>query len=146
MEIQQAMYPNITLIFQAVLFLIFVALVRTLLVKPYSQVIEEREALTQKNTEEALKLKQETEKYLEEARAILEKGKKESDSILEQARREAERIKADMLSKVEIETQEEINRAVEEIRKSLEEEKKKLEDKVKQISELITQKILEEAA
>lgn len=146
MDIQQALYPNLTLFIQAILFLLFVALIRSFLVKPYSRVIEEREALTQRNMEEALKLREEAERYLEEARAILEKGRRESGQILEQAKREGERLRSELLARVEAETQEEIEKSVEEIRKSLEEEKRKLEERVKDIAELIKQKVLEEAA
>ncbi|MCS6958256.1 MAG: ATP synthase F0 subunit B [Aquificaceae bacterium] len=146
MDIQQALYPNLTLFLQAILFLIFVALVSKLLVKPYSQVIEEREALTKKNMEEALKLKEEAQRYLEEARVILEKGGRESGQILEQAKREGERIRSELLLRVERETQEEIEKSVEEIRKSLEEEKRKLEERVRELAELIKQRVLEEAA
>lgn len=146
MDIQQAMYPNITLFIQAILFLVFTAIVRSILVKPYSQVIEERERLTQKNTEEAIRLREEAQMYFQEAQSILEKGRRESNQILEQARREAERLRAEILSRVEQETQEEISRAVEEIRKSLEEEKRKLDERVREIAELITSRVLEEAA
>lgn len=146
MDIQQAMYPNITLLIQGILFLIFVALVRSILTKPYSQVIEEREAIIRKNMEEAIRLKEEAQKYFEEVQAILEKGRLESNRILEEAKREAERIKVEILSKVEEETQEEISRAVDEIRKSLEEEKRKLEERIAELAELISNKVLEEAA
>lgn len=146
MDIQQSMYPNITLFIQAFLFLIFMFLVRSLLTKPYSQVIEEREAITQRNMEEALKLKEEAKKYFEEAQAILEMGRRESNQILEEAKREADKIRGEIIAKVEKETQEEISKAVEEIRKSLEEEKKKLDERVKELAELISNKLLEEAA
>ncbi|MCS6957332.1 MAG: ATP synthase F0 subunit B [Aquificaceae bacterium] len=146
MDIQQAMYPNITLLIQLILFLVFVALVRTFLVKPYSNIIEEREAIVQKNTEQALKLRNEAQKYVEEANSILERGRRESNEILQQARREAEKLRVEMLAKVELETQEEIAKAVEEIRKSLQVEKKKLEERIKEVAELITKKVLEEAA
>ncbi|MFN3599689.1 MAG: ATP synthase F0 subunit B [Aquificaceae bacterium] len=146
MDIQQALYPNITLIIQAILFLIFVALVKILLIKPYSQVIENREAITQRNMEEAIKLREEAQKYFQEAHALLEKGRAESNQILETARRNAERLKAEIIAKVEVQTQEEISKAVEEIRKSLEEEKKKLEERIKEVAELISNKLLEEAA
>jgi len=146
MDIQQAMYPNITLIIQAVLFLVFVALVRSILVNPYSQVIEERDSVAQKNTEEALKLREEAQRYIEEAQAIVEKGRVESNQILDNARREAERFKAELIAKVEEETQREIAKAVEEIRRNLEEEKKKLDERIKEVAELIYRKVLEEAA
>ncbi|MCS7278213.1 MAG: ATP synthase F0 subunit B [Aquificaceae bacterium] len=146
MDIQQAMYPNITLLIQLILFLVFVALVRTFLVKPYSNIIEEREAIVQKNTEQALKLRNEAQKYVEEANSILERGRRESNEILQQARREAEKLRVEMLAKVELETQEEIAKAVEEIRNSLQVEKKKLEERIKEVAELITKKVLEEAA
>ena len=146
MDIQQAMYPNITLLIQLILFLLFVALVRTFLVKPYSRVIEEREAIIQKNTEQALKLRNEAQKYIEEANSILERGRRESNEILQQAKREAEKLRAEILAKVELETQEEIAKAVEEIRNSLQVEKKKLEERIKEVAELITKKVLEEAA
>ncbi|MCS7307179.1 MAG: ATP synthase F0 subunit B [Aquificaceae bacterium] len=146
MDIQQAMYPNATLFIQAVLFLVFVALVRSLLIKPYSQVIEERESIAQRNMEEALKLREEAQKYVEEANAILEKGRKDSHNIVEEARRNAEKIRVEILTKVESETQEEILKAVEEIRKSLEEEKRKMEERVREVAELIATKVVEEAA
>lgn len=146
MDIQQAMYPNITLFIQAILFLVFTAIIRSILVKPYSQVIEERERLTQKNTEETIKLREEAQRYFQEAQSILEKGRRESNQILDQARKEAEKLKVEILAKVEQETQEEIAKAVEEIRKSLEEEKRKFDEKVGEIAELITSKVLEEAA
>lgn len=146
MDIQQVMYPNATLFIQVVLFLVFVALIRSLLIKPYSQVIEERESITQRNMEEAIKLREEAQKYMDETNAILEKGRKESHDILEEARRNAEKMKVEILSKVESETQEEILKAVEEIRKSLEEEKKKMDEKLKEVAELIAMKVMEEAA
>ncbi|MEZ0337364.1 MAG: ATP synthase F0 subunit B [Aquificaceae bacterium] len=146
MDIQQAMYPNATLFVQAILFLIFVALVRSLLTAPYSRVIEEREAITQKNLEEALRLKEEANRLFDSARETIEKGRQEANRILEEARRSAEKLKAELLAQVEAQTQEEISRAVEEIRRSLEEEKKKLEEKVKEVAELIAKKVLEEAA
>lgn len=146
MDIQQAMYPNATLLVQAILFLLFTAIIRSILVKPYSQIMEERERLIQKNTEESLKLREEAGKYLSQAHDILEKGRRESHQMLDQARREAERLRIEILAKVEQETQEEIAKAVEEIRKSLEEEKRKLDERVKDVAELITSKVLEEAA
>ncbi|MFN3472206.1 MAG: ATP synthase F0 subunit B [Aquificaceae bacterium] len=146
MDIQQALYPNITLLIQAILFLIFVALVRALLTKPYSQVIEEREAITQKNTQEAARLREEAQRYFQEAQALLEKGRTESNQILNAARREAEKVKAEIIAKVEAQTQEEISKAVEEIRRSLEDEKSKLEERIREVAELISSKVMEEAA
>ncbi len=146
MDIQQALYPNITLLIQAILFLIFVALVRALLTKPYFQIIEEREEIIKRNMEEATKLKEEAQRYLQEAQALLEKGRIESNQILDKARREAERVKAEIIAKVEAQTQEEISKALEEIRKSLEEEKKRLEERIKEVAELISKKVMEEAA
>ncbi len=146
MDIQQAMYPNFTLFIQMVLFLVFVALIRFLLVRPYSQVIEERERRIQSNLEEATRLKEEAKRYLEEAKAILEKGRVESNQLLDSARREAERFRAELIAKVEQEVQREIGRAVEEIKKSLEEEKRKLEERIGEVVDLISKKVLEEAA
>ncbi|MCS7170710.1 MAG: ATP synthase F0 subunit B [Aquificaceae bacterium] len=146
MDIQQAMYPNLTLFIQAILFLVFVALVRSFLTQPYSRVIEEREYITQQNTEESIKLREEAQKYLEETKDIMEKGRKESSQIIEQAKKEAEKIKAEILTRIEAETQEEILKAVEEIRISLEEEKRKLDEKIEEVAELITGKFLEEVA
>ncbi|RMH80383.1 MAG: F0F1 ATP synthase subunit B [Acidobacteria bacterium] len=146
MDIQQAMYPNATLLIQAVLFLVFVALLRWVLIKPYTQVIEERENLINKNFEESLVLKEEAQKLLTQAKEILEKGRIESNQILEQARREAEKYKAELLSKVELEAQQEVSKAVEEIRNSLQEEKRKLDERIREIGELIASKVIEEAA
>ena len=146
MDIQQALYPNFTLFVQAGLFLAFVFLVNYLFVKPYTKVIEEREDITERNLQEAMKLKDQAVQLLSEASKILEEGRIESNAILEQARKEAERIKAEILQKVEAETQQEILRAVEEIRKALEEEKAKLEGKVEEIAKLIRDKLLEDAA
>lgn len=146
MDIQQALYPNFTLFVQAGLFLAFVFLVNYLFVKPYTKVIEEREDITERNLQEAMKLKDQATQLLSEASKILEEGRIESNAILEQARKEAERIKAEILQKVEAETQQEILRAVEEIRKALEEEKAKLEGKVEEIAKLIRDKLLEDAA
>ncbi|MGC8853067.1 MAG: ATP synthase F0 subunit B [Hydrogenobacter sp.] len=146
MDIQQALYPNFTLFVQAGLFLVFVFLVNHFFVKPYTKVIEEREDITERNLQEAIKLKDQAVQLLSEASKILEEGRIESNAILEQARKEAERIKAEILQKVEAETQQEILRAVEEIRKALEEEKAKLEGKVEEIAKLIRDKLLEDAA
>lgn len=146
MDIQQALYPNATLFIQAILFLVFVALVRQILVKPYTQVIEERENITQRNVQEASRLREEAQRLLEEASAILEKGRQESNNIIQSAKKEAERLRLEMLSKAEEASQAEITKAVQEIRRSLEEEKAKLEAHIKEVADLITRKVLEEAA
>jgi F-type H+-transporting ATPase subunit b len=82
MEIQQALYPNITLFVQAFLFLIFLFIIRQVLVKPYSAVIEERENITAKNYEEAKKLQEEASKFFELAKEELEKASLTSKEIL----------------------------------------------------------------
>ncbi len=146
MEVQQALYPNITLFVQAFLFLIFLFIIRQILVKPYSAVIEERESITTKNYEEAKKLQEEASRFFELAREELEKASLTSNEILNSAKREVEKIKAERIAQVEKEAQEEIERAVEEIRKKLEEEKQKLQERVKDIAEEIVRKIEEEAA
>ncbi|MGB9873944.1 MAG: ATP synthase F0 subunit B [Hydrogenobacter sp.] len=146
MDIQQALYPNFTLFVQAGLFLVFVFLVNYLFVRPYTRVIEERDSITERSLQEAKKLKEEAIRLLMEASKILEDGKRESNALLERARKEAEKLKAEILQKVEAETQQEIFRAVEEIRKALEEEKAKLEGKVEEIAKLIRDKLLEDAA
>jgi F-type H+-transporting ATPase subunit b len=74
MEVQQALYPNITLFVQAFLFLIFLFIIRQVLVKPYSAVIEERESITAKNYEDAKKLQEEASKFFELAKEELEKA------------------------------------------------------------------------
>lgn len=146
MDIQQALYPNFTLFVQAGLFLVFVFLVNYLFVRPYTRVIEERDSITERSLQEAKKLKDQATQLLSEASKILEEGRRESNAIIEQARKEAERLKAEILQRVEAETQQEISKAVEEIRKALEEEKAKLEGKVEEIAKLIRDKLLEEAA
>lgn len=146
MDIQQALYPNFTLFVQAGLFLVFVFLVNYFFVKPYTMAIEEREGITERNLQEAKKLKDQATQLLSEASKILEEGGRESNAIIEQARKEAERFKAEILQRVEAETQQEISKAVEDIRKALEEEKAKLEGKVEEIAKLIRDKLLEEAA
>jgi F-type H+-transporting ATPase subunit b len=146
MDIQQALYPNFTLFVQAGLFLVFVFLVNYFFVKPYAQVIEEREDITDKNLQEAKRLRDQATQLLSEASKILEEGRRESNAIIEQARKEAEKLKAEILQRVETETQQEISKAVEEIRKALEEEKAKLEGKIGEIAKLIRDKLLEEAA
>jgi F-type H+-transporting ATPase subunit b len=146
MEIQQALYPNITVFIQAFLFLIFLFIIRQILVKPYSAVIEERESIIAKNYEEAKKLQEEASKFLELAKEELEKASLTSKEILNSAKRGVEKIKAERLAQVEKEAQEEIERAVEEIRRKLEEEKQKLQERIKDIAEEIVKKIEEEAA
>ncbi|RMH05593.1 MAG: F0F1 ATP synthase subunit B [Aquificota bacterium] len=146
MDIQQALYPNATLFIQAVLFLVFVVLVRQLLVKPYTQVIEEREAIIQKNLQEASELRESAKKLLEEASSLLEKGRQESNQILSLAKKEAEKLRLEIISKAEESAQREMERAVQDIRKSLEEEKAKLEAHIREVADLITRKVLEEAA
>jgi F-type H+-transporting ATPase subunit b len=146
MDIQHALYPNFTLFVQAGLFLVFVFLVNYFFVKPYAQVIEEREDITEKNLQEAKRLRDQATQLLSEASKILEEGRRESNAIIEQARKEAEKLKAEILQRVETETQQEISKAVEEIRKALEEEKAKLEGKIGEIAKLIRDKLLEEAA
>lgn len=138
--------PNITLLIMAVLFLAFVFLINLIYVKPYTQVIEEREAIVRRNLEEAQRLRGEATQYLEEAKEILEKARSEANNILEEARKEANRIKNEILEKAEEEAQAEVSSKVEEIRRSLEEEKKKLEEAVKDIAQAIVKKILGEAA
>ncbi|RMH03930.1 MAG: F0F1 ATP synthase subunit B, partial [Aquificota bacterium] len=101
MDIQQALYPNATLFIQAVLFLVFVVLVRQLLVKPYTQVIEEREAIIQKNLQEASELRESAKRLLEEASSLLEKGRQESNQILSLAKKEAEKLRLEIISKAE---------------------------------------------
>ncbi|MEZ0361121.1 MAG: ATP synthase F0 subunit B [Hydrogenobacter sp.] len=146
MDIQQALYPNFTLLLQAGLFLIFMLLVNYILVRPYTRVILERESVTEKNLEEAKKIREEATKLLSEATKILEEGRRESNAILDRSRKEAEKLKVEILQRVERETQEEILKAVEEIRRSLEEEKRKLEERIVEIAKLIRDKLLEEAA
>lgn len=146
MDIQQALYPNFTLFVQAGLFLVFVFLVNYFFVKPYTMAIEEKEGITERNLQEAKKLKDQATQLLSEASKILEEGGRESTAIIEQARKEAERFKAEILQRVEAETQQEISKTVEDIRKALEEEKAKLEGKVEEIAKLIRDKLLEEAA
>ncbi len=146
MEIQQALYPNLTLFVQAFLFLVFLFIVRNILVKPYSGVIEERESLTAKNYEEAKRLQEEASRFFELARDELEKANLTSREILKEAKRELEKIKADRLTQVEKETQEEIEKAVEEIRRKFEDEKLKLQERLQDIAQEIVRKIEEEAA
>jgi len=146
MEIQQALYPNITLFVQAFLFLIFLFIIRQVLVKPYSAVIDERESITAKNYEDARKLQEEASRFFELAKEELEKASLTSNEILSSAKREVEKIKAERIAQVEKEAQEETERAVEEIRRKLEEEKQKLQERLKDIAEEIVRKIEEEAA
>jgi F0F1-type ATP synthase, subunit b len=91
MDIQQALYPNVTVFVQAFLFLIFLFIIKQVLVKPYSAVIEERERITAKNYEEAKKLQEEASKFLELAKEELEKASLTSNEILDSAKREVER-------------------------------------------------------
>ena len=138
--------PNVTLFIQAALFLAFVLVVNLLYVKPYTRVIEEREALVKENLNKANIYREEASGLIEEAREILEKARSEANAILEEAKKEAGKIRAEIIEKAEKEAQEEIEQKVKEIKASLEEEKRKLEAAVKDLAESIVKKILGEAA
>ncbi|WP_461831914.1 ATP synthase F0 subunit B [Aquifex sp.] len=138
--------PNVTLLVQLVIFVIFMLILNNIYVKPYTDIIESRENLIKKNLSEAQKLREEAKSYLGEATRILEEAKKEADAIIENARKEAEQEARSIVEKTERETDEEIKKAVEEIKKNLEEEKKKLEKSVVDIAKTIVKKILREAA
>ncbi len=138
--------PNHTLLIQALLFLIFVAVINFVLVKPYVGAIQRREQMRDENLASARKLREEAEGYLTQAKEILEKARAESAEILESARKEAGKIRAEILGSAEEEAQREIAEKTKEIRRLLEEEKEKLEISVRDLAQALVRKITGVAA
>jgi F0F1-type ATP synthase, subunit b len=77
--------PNETLFVEIVLFLVFVAVVNYMVLKPYLGIAKERQDQADKTLKEAQALAKEREMLLKEAQEILEKAKKEAQQILEEA-------------------------------------------------------------
>lgn len=136
-----------TLIFQLILFLIFMAVMKKIYFDPYLQAFSEREETIRKLYKEAKTNNLKSSEILKEAEEILSRVREESKKILDESARKANAEVAEIIRKASEDAEIRIQKAKEDIDSVVEIEMKIIDETVNKIAQEVVKKLtLQEAA
>ena len=131
------------LIAWATLFVLFL-LLRRLLYKPVSKILNDRQAKIQTNIEEAKNLRQEAEAIRLDYETRIEHAKKESQEIVESARKRGDELRESIIQDARKEAEVIIDRARKDIAKEKDMAFQDVKSQVGELAILMASKIIEE--
>ncbi|MCX7738211.1 MAG: ATP synthase F0 subunit B [Hydrogenothermaceae bacterium] len=136
-----------TLIFQLILFLIFMAVMKKIYFDPYLQAFSEREETIRKLYEEAKANNLKSSEILKEVEEILSRVREESKIILDESARKVNAEVAEIIRKASEDAEIQIQKVKEDIDRVVEIEMKIIDETVNKIAQEVVKKLtLQEAA
>ena len=133
--------PDITLVAEAVIFLIFMFIMNKIFFEPYLDALEERTLTASNYLKEAEVNRKKTEEILKEVEKILNETKLEAQKILDEEHKKTNEIVAEILRKASEEAEQKIAKAKKEIEMSLDKEKKIMDSIIENIADEIVNKL-----
>jgi F-type H+-transporting ATPase subunit b len=131
------------MIFQLVMFLILLALLRKYAYGPLMNVMKQREEYIAKEISAAEKNHEEAKKLAEEQRELLKKSRQEAQNIIENAKKLAEEQKEEIIKAARQEAERIKESALKEIAQEKEQAVNALREQVASLSVLIASKVIE---
>jgi len=131
------------LISWATLFMLYL-LLRKLLYKPVTKILNERQAKIQSNIDEAKHLKQEAEELRLSYESSIDQAKKESQEIIESARQRGEQLRESIINDARKEAEDIVARARKDIAKEKEIAFQDVRSQVGELAISIASRIMEE--
>lgn len=132
-----------TMIFQLIVFLILLLLVRIFAMKPAMSVLQKRQTYIEEQISSAELSRKEAEALISEQRALLEQAKLDAQTVLERAKKQSDAESQDIIQSAK----DRADRIVEEARAEVVSEREKavavLRDEVAHLSVLLATKVLE---
>ncbi len=133
---------NFTLVIELLSFAILVFILTKILYNPLLNFLEKRKSLIQGSIDEAKRLKEQTEKNLQEAQRILKESKNEALGIKERAHIETEELRINNIEQSKNETAQIMDEARQAIQKELDSARSKIKKEVGDISIQVAEKLL----
>lgn len=132
-----------TIIYQLLMFIILLALLRKFAWQPLMNIMKQREEHIANEIDQAEKRRQEAEKLLEEQRELMKQSRQEAQALIENARKLAEEQKEQIVASARAEAERVKEVAKKEIEREKEQAMAALREQVASLSVLIASKVIE---
>lgn len=143
-EIASKIFPNVwDFLVQFLAFIIMVILITIFAYKPIKRYVKKRQELLDKERDDTLKNKKESEETLLEAKETVRKSKEKATLIVEESKKTALEIKEKTLSDTKLEVEKMKLDATNDIEKQKEEALKEVKKETGELAILVSSKILE---
>ncbi|OKO96683.1 ATP synthase F0 sector subunit b [Geobacillus proteiniphilus] len=132
-----------TIIYQLLMFIILLALLRKFAWQPLMNIMKQREEHIANEIDQAEKRRQEAEKLLQEQRELMKQSRQEAQALIENARKLAEEQKEQIVASARAEAERVKEAAKKEIEREKEQAMAALREQVASLSVLIASKVIE---
>ncbi|KYD26080.1 ATP synthase subunit b [Geobacillus icigianus] len=132
-----------TIIYQLLMFIILLALLRKFAWQPLMNIMKQREEHIANEIDQAEKHRQEAEKLLEEQRELMKQSRQEAQALIENARKLAEEQKEQIVASARAEAERVKEAAKQEIEREKEQAMAALREQVASLSVFIASKVIE---
>lgn len=132
-----------TIIYQLLMFIILLALLRKFAWQPLMNIMKQREEHIANEIDQAEKCRQEAEKLLAEQRELMKQSRQEAQALIENARKFAEEQKEQIVASARAEAERVKETAKQEIEREKEQAMAALREQVASLSVFIASKVIE---